>query len=279
MEKKKLLWEKYKWYLLIKVPILIYLAISLSIVPTINAVPQEVIQGAHRGNSIDFEENTLDAFKSALESDKYTFIEFDVQYSKDNKIVVFHQNDQYHIPKQWVEISELNYNELQSYFKFKIPQYHEVMDLVNNQKPLDIEIKSHGDFEKDKQLVDFVIADCENRNCDKIILTSPSEEVIEYIEEKYPKINTRRVFWIHPFSILPLETTTTWFYESTQADYMIMHGYNIKNYNLLLKCKPKDKGIMFWYYTDEIYIAENPENCGSFWIEQTPQVSIDLEQA
>lgn len=265
MEKKKLAKKIAKWYLIARIPLFIYFVISLSIVPAIDAVPTNTVLGAHRGNSLEFEENTLEAFKAALNDPKYQFIEFDVQYSKDGKIVVFHETNMFKIPKKLVNVSQMTHAELQEYFEFKIPLYHEVMDLIDNQKPVEIEIKSHGYPEQDKALVDFIVEDCKKRKCEKFMIASPAEHIIQYVEENYPEINTGRVFWIHPYSILPLETTTQWFYECSEADYVMLHGYNIKNYDLLLKCKPEDKGIVFWYFTDEVYVVENPQDCTSFW--------------
>jgi glycerophosphoryl diester phosphodiesterase len=46
--------------------------------------------GAHRGASEEHIENTVAALKAADKNSKYAFIEFDVQYSKDKRIVVYH---------------------------------------------------------------------------------------------------------------------------------------------------------------------------------------------
>ena len=59
------------------------------IAPSIKSIGgDEYIIGAHRGNSQDYIENTLSALKSAAEEPKYAFIEFDVQYTKDKKIII-----------------------------------------------------------------------------------------------------------------------------------------------------------------------------------------------
>lgn len=265
MDKKEIAKKLLKFYAIARIPLTVYLIVILATVPAINQVEGETVLGAHRGNSIEYEENTLEAFKSALDNPKYQFIEFDIQYSKDGKIVVFHETDMFKLPKKFVSVSDMTYAEIQIYFDFKIPQYHEVMDLIQNQKPVEIEIKSHGNPEQDKELVDFIVKDLETRNCNKYMIASPTEEIIQYIEEKHPQINTGRVYWIHPLAVIPLETTTKMFYKTTDADYVLLHGYNIKNYDLLLKCKPEDKGIVFWYFTDEVYIVENPKNCEKFW--------------
>ena len=124
---------------IVKLPLTIYLIASLLMVPSINSIQAKFIQGAHRGASLDFEENTLEAFNKAVEEPKYQFIEFDIQYTKDHKITVFHQNTMYHIPKNFVETSEMEYSELLSEFDFKIPQYHKVMNCIKQSKPINVE--------------------------------------------------------------------------------------------------------------------------------------------
>ncbi len=253
-----------------KVPILIYLVLTLATVPTISAVQDNYIQGAHRGASLDFEENTLKAFEKALNESKYNFIEFDIQYSEDKKIIVFHQNNIFRIPKKGIEINNLTYKEIQEKFEFGVPVYQEVMNLISNKKPVNIEIKSHGNFIQDKELVDFVIEDCRKRQiCKQIMLSSSSEEIIKYIEENYPEIQTGKIYWLTLSTIMPTEDLSEHFisytYEKTDADFLLMHGYNIKNYKLLKELKPENKRIAFWYFTDEIYLIQEPGEPKGFW--------------
>ena len=271
--KKEHIKQIVKWYALLKVPVIIYLIISMAIVPTIDALNSgdqkyKAILGAHRGNSTEYEENTLEAFESALEEEKYQFIEFDIQYTKDKKIAVIHQNNMIRIPKNLAILDNLTYEELQEKFDFHIPQYHEAMDLIDGKKPVNIEIKTGDDIEASKELVDFVIADSKKRNIsDKILLSSPKEELIQYIEENYPEIKSGRVYWVTLYSIIPTEYTTKKFYEDgSQADFLILHGHNLKNVELLMKYKPADKTLIFWYFTDETYIIDGPDSdCEKFW--------------
>ena len=56
-----------------------YLVFTLIQVPDISAENNlPLILGAHRGNSLDFLENTVPAIKNALEDPNYSFIEFDI---------------------------------------------------------------------------------------------------------------------------------------------------------------------------------------------------------
>ena len=86
-------------------------------VPEISAIDsQDYILGAHRGASLDFEENTLEAFELAVENPLYEFIEFDIQLTSDGKKVVIHQNNILRIPKKFARVSTMNYSEVQETF-------------------------------------------------------------------------------------------------------------------------------------------------------------------
>ncbi|MFH1500822.1 MAG: glycerophosphodiester phosphodiesterase [archaeon] len=240
----------------------IYLIIS---VPSISAIQDNYIQGAHRGSSVNYTENTMEAFEAALNDEKYSYIEFDVCMTSDGKLVVIHQNNLLRIPKKFTIISEHTYEEIENTFEFTVPQYQEVMDLINDQKPLNIEIKNHGNTQEGIEIADLIIHDCKERGIlNQILISSPDEGIIHYIESEHPEITSGRVFWVTLYSILPLESTTQAFCQSTEADYFILHGYNLHNYDLLAGCMPKDKGMIIWYFTDEAYVILN--KCrGEFW--------------
>ncbi len=254
----------FKAVIYLKLVLTIYLIVGFLIVPGIENVNAETIHGAHRGASLDYEENTIDAFEKALKETKYRFIEFDIQYSKDGEIVVFHENNKWRISKTSADITDLTYDELNSEFEFEIPKYEDVMDIIGGKKPIDIEIKSHGNLIQDMKLVDFVVQDCKNRGIEsQIMISSPSNDIITYIEENYPEIRTGKVYWITIQSLIPIAYICDDIYE-TPADYVLLHGYNIHNYETLIECKPEDKGLIFWYFTDEVYIVNDGDDC-EFW--------------
>ena len=70
---------------------ILFIVFMMLLIPNIEIVQAEqIVFGAHRGNSVDFIENTMPAFEDAVQQEKYKFIEFDVQYTKDKKMIVFH---------------------------------------------------------------------------------------------------------------------------------------------------------------------------------------------
>lgn len=232
--------------------------------PGIQSINAKVIKGAHRGASLDYEENTLDAFEKALNKSEYKFVEFDITYTLDKKIAVIHQNNILRLPKSGIVVSNTSLEEVRNAFEFYVPEYDEVMNLLTGKKPLDIEIKTTGNYELDKELTEFVIRDCRERGIlNQIMISSISEEVIEYIEENYPEIETGQIHWVTLTSLIPWSGICSEVYD-TPADYVLLHGHNVHNFETLLECKPEDKGLMIWYFTDEVYIIQDKEDC-YFW--------------
>ena len=100
---------------------------------------------AHRGvfDNVKIPENSLASFKKAL---KYNYaIELDIHLTKDNVLVVIHDDNLKRMTGKDIIVEETNYNEIK---KLKlldtnehIPTLDEVLDLVNNKVLLDIEIK------------------------------------------------------------------------------------------------------------------------------------------
>jgi len=250
--------------LLIKIPIVIQILFLLFTVPAIDAVKYDYIYGAHRGDSLQYTENTLEALKSASESNEYEFVEFDIQYTKDNKIVVFHDHSLIRMNGTSDKIQDLTYEELQNITEFNIPTYQETIEVIGNDKKMDIEIKTSGDLEKDYELVDFVVKDVTEKGIrQNILISSPTKEIIQYSKTNYPDIKTGKVLWVTHKTLLPFDFLTEDLYEDiqeTQADYIMLHGQNIHNIDKLVENKPQDKTLVFWYFTNEIYLIQADEN-------------------
>jgi len=114
---------------------------------------------AHRGyhgtdlNGIYFPENSMSSFKRAL---KYNYsIEFDLQLSKDKKVVVFHDSDLNRVCNVNKKICDLTMNEISELRLFnsdeQIPLFTDVLKEINGNTPLVIELKASlipGELEK-----------------------------------------------------------------------------------------------------------------------------------
>ena len=213
--------------------------------------------GAHRGSSVDFLENTLDAFKAADTNDKYAFIEFDVQYTKDRKMVVFHDRRLLRLFGSLRSVGSSTYAELVEATKGEVCLYTDAMAVLR--KRLNIEIKSQGDDEEDRQLADELISDLrQRRRTGSVMISSISPDVLRYINETYPDIPTGKIYWLTRSTYLHLDSLTEGLYgdfEKTQADYLMLHVSNLRNIERLLALKPDGKTIMFWDFEDNMFLV------------------------
>ena len=213
--------------------------------------------GAHRGASEEHRENTLAALKAADKNSKYAFIEFDVQYSKDRRIVVYHDKRMLRLYGSLQAIGDTTFAELSKVTRGEIAAYDEVIGILG--KKLNIEIKSQGDNQEDERLVDEIIADIKARKRDNdVLISSISSDVIKYVNRNYPTIPTGQVFWLTSSTYLHFDGLTKKLYEkisATQADYLMLHVANLRNINDLLRFKPRGKTIVFWDFDDTMYIV------------------------
>ena len=214
--------------------------------------------GAHRGDSIHYTENTLVALKAANDDTKYAFVEFDVQYSEDGKIVVFHDKRLLRLFGNLRAIGNTPFEKLVEVTDGEIASYDAVMDVLNDKK-INIEIKSQGDPDEDECLADEIIADIIARNReDDVMISAISPDVIRYISRMYPDIRTGQIFWLTASTYLHFDLLTERLYAEiadTQADYLMLHVANLRNIGSLIKLKPHDKTIVFWDFDDAIYVV------------------------
>ena len=100
---------------------------------------------AHRGNhNSKIPENSLLAFKTSLKENRP--IEMDVQLTKDNVLVAFHDYNLLRMTNKNLFLQDLTYSELKEISLLntseKIPTLKEVLNLIKGKVLLDIEIKN-----------------------------------------------------------------------------------------------------------------------------------------
>ncbi len=102
---------------------------------------------AHRGlydNDKGIPENSLAAFRAAMEAGYGC--ELDVQFTKDKKLIVFHDNDYKRACGVDKQVWELTFDEARQLSLFgtdeRIPTFREVLDVVDGQNPLIVEVKA-----------------------------------------------------------------------------------------------------------------------------------------
>ena len=250
---------------------IIFISVSMLsvvlLVPNIGLVRGEnIILGAHRGNSVDYVENTIPAFESAVQEDKYKFIEFDVQYTKDMVPVVYHDRTLSRLQKQNYAIAEVTYGQLQEISRYKIPTYEEVMEIVAGKKPIVIEIKPQGNETRDEILGDFLIQDLTDRGLlHSTLIISLSSPALKHIKKVSPTTKTGKVYYVTESTFIGSEFLTSDLYEEMDEydiDYLMLHGSNLRNYETLRELLPQGKVLSIWYLTDEMYIMQEEPDFG-----------------
>lgn len=105
---------------------------------------------AHRGlheKDLSVPENSMAGFKAAVEAGYG--IEFDLQLTKDKKVVVHHDRSLKRVCGADVSIGDLTYKELQQYrlqnTEERVPLFSDVLALVDGRTPLIIELKHYDD--------------------------------------------------------------------------------------------------------------------------------------
>jgi len=213
--------------------------------------------GAHRGASHLYRENTLQALTEAERNSRYAFIEFDVQYSLDGRIVVYHDQRMLRQFGSLKAVGDATYAQLEEITGGEIAAYDEIMPLL--QKKLNIEIKSQGETLEDFRLVDEIIADITRRGrLDDVLISSISSEVVSYVTNRYPHIAAGRIFWLTTSTYLPFDRLTRSLYqdmEESRADYLLLHVANLRNIDDLLEYKPRETTLMFWDFDDNAYLV------------------------
>lgn len=143
---------------------------------------------AHRGvfNNKDIPENSLKAFREAVKSN--INVEFDVQITKDNILVVFHDDNLKRITGVNKKLENCMYDEIKNLKLLDteevIPTVDDVLRTINNKVFMDIEIKNNRKY---KVLCDLLIDKLKKYN--NYSLKSFNPMIVRYINKKYPDIN------------------------------------------------------------------------------------------
>ena len=137
---------------------------------------------AHRGASaLARHENTLEAFKIAIKL-KADYVEFDIRKTKDNQLIVFHDDE---IDNR--AISSLTYDRLCSITSrenYRVPLLSEVLELCKGKIKLDIELKESG---YEKRIVDMVT---KLYRYDEFMMKSFIDSAVKAVHDYDPYIQT-----------------------------------------------------------------------------------------
>lgn len=169
-----------------------------------------IFVAAHRGFSSDYPENTMTAFKAALDVG-VDQIETDVRVTKDGELVLIHDAKVDRTTNGTGKVCDFTLKELQSLDagikkgeKFRgerVPTFVELMELVKDHPTLtlDIELKEYpSDVGKELaySVCDRVLKIVDDYGfTDRVVLNTFCGELHEYINDKYGKKYKQHVYF------------------------------------------------------------------------------------
>ena len=109
----------------------------------------------HRGNSVNFTENTLEAFQDAVNLG-YKYIETDLRMTKDGEVVTFHDESILRVTGEHKNIRDLTYAELRNIPLLRgghIPKLTEVMEQFPETR-FNVDLKIQGLINKVAKIID-----------------------------------------------------------------------------------------------------------------------------
>ena len=189
---------------------------------------------AHRGSSAIAPENTLAAFRQALEDGAHA-IELDVHLSKDGEVVVIHDDELNRTTNGHGNVSDYTLKELkrlnageQFYGRFsseRIPVLSEVLALCQGKAGINIEIKenrrSHRRYDIVEQCVNIIH---DVRASSSVLISSFHHPFLKRVKLLDPSLTTGVLYHhIRHFGKSPVRLTC-----STKSNALIMNGASLR---------------------------------------------------
>jgi len=190
---------------------------------------------AHRGARFYEKENTILAFKKAVQL-KADMIEFDVRKTKDNKIIIFHDEE---IDK--ILVKTMDYSELIRKLGYEVPTLEKTLKFLKGKIKLDIHLKEEG---YEKEAIKLIL---EYFSKKEIMISSEFPSSLKKIKINYPEIKTGLVIQVKyrnyiqvPFGFFPMKKII-----NSNADYIIP-PWQIVNKIFLMRSNKLNKKIFPW---------------------------------
>lgn len=201
---------------------------------------------AHRGGAKEFcsVENTTSVFQNAIK-EKIAMIEFDVRRTKDNQLVVFHDEQ-----IEQVKLSSLSYQELNEkakQFNYEVPLLETVLALCAKKTMLDIELKEDGYVE---EVISLLNCYC---SYEHFIITSFLDSVIKHVKELDSSIKTGLLIGIKDATIKQRLRELFPFrrLKKINADFVVPN-YQLVTPWLVALCRYFHYNIYVWTVNDDI---------------------------
>ncbi len=144
----------------------------------------EILFIGHRGTRTSFDENTVEAFRKAIEFGA-EYIEFDVRKTKDKELIILHDSSLNRTTNGSGKLKNFNYNEIKKYrtknHKCAIPLLSEVLEELKGGIKFIIELK-------EDDLTDGILEIVNNFNIfEECIFSGRNLIDLQEIKKIYPK--------------------------------------------------------------------------------------------
>ena len=228
---------------------------------------------AHRGASSLARENTIEAFKKAIEIG-VDMTEFDVRRTKDRVLIAYHDELMAGKP-----VKELTYDEISKMAKrqgFSTPTLEEVLKCTSGKIRLDVEIKEEG---YEKEVVELLFSYFKK---DEFVITSFLDSCIKKIKDDYPDINAGLLLGVSKPKNFMLTRISEFFphkrCREAKADFLVPHK-RLLWFGFLGRAKKENKPVFIWTVNDqrEIWKMLHDERIDAI-ITDKPDLALSLRR-
>jgi glycerophosphoryl diester phosphodiesterase len=203
---------------------------------------------AHRGVPGYAKENTIESFEKAVALGA-DMIEFDVRRTKDNVLIVYHD--------ELIEgkpVNHLVYEEIRQIAGnqgFDIPKVEGVLKWSRGRIKLDVELKEEG---YEKEIVELLSGFFKE---DQFVITSFHEPSLKIIKDSYPGIQVGLLLgkskappWTKISEFFPMKRC-----KKAQADFLVAH-LKLLRLGFLERARRSRKPVFVWTVNDQEMIWE-----------------------
>jgi glycerophosphoryl diester phosphodiesterase len=226
---------------------------------------------AHRGAPGYAKENTIESFEKAVALGA-DMIEFDVRRTKDNVLIVFHDER-----IQGKPVNDLVYGEIKQIAEnqgFHLPTVEEVLGWSRGRTKLNVELKER-DYEI--EIVELLSKHFEK---DQFVVTSFNDSSLKIIKDNYPGIQVGLLLGMLDAS---LRTRVSEYFpmkrcNKAKADFLVVH-FKLLRFGFLERARRSHKPVFVWTVNDEetIWKLLNDERVCAI-ITDRPDLAVSLRK-
>ncbi|MGZ3605164.1 MAG: glycerophosphodiester phosphodiesterase [Thermodesulfobacteriota bacterium] len=198
---------------------------------------------AHRGAPGYAKENTIESFEKAVALGA-DMIEFDIRRTKDNVLIVYHDELIEGKPVNHLGCEEIG--QIARNRGFDIPTVEEVLKWSRGRIKLDVELKEEG---YEKEIVELLSGFFKE---DQFVITSFNESSLKIIKDSYPSIQVGLLLgkskappWTRISEFFPMKRC-----KKAQADFLVVH-FKLLRFGFLERARRSHKPVFVWTINDE----------------------------